>query len=318
MSALRVENLTKIFVRALSRRSVLAVDHVNFSVEKGRIVGILGPNGAGKSTLLKMICGLIKPTYGNIFIYDKLLSKNQYSILSSIGTVLEGSRNSLWSMTVEQNLTYFGYLKNVHGRIMKKRIAQLLDLFDLEYKRHELVKNLSKGMKQKLAIALAFINEPDLILLDEPTLGLDVHTARLVKERIVQLARQHKRTILLSSHNMAVVEEISDDVAIINRGKLIIYDETKKVMGRIAQESYTIKVKGQPDIELLRHIPVVQDIKILKPLSRDEDLIIRVTMNSEDSLHEILQGLNKDGIKVLSVNKYKANLEDIFVRMVES
>jgi len=318
VSALRVENLTKIFVRALSRRSVLAVDHVNFSVEKGRIVGILGPNGAGKSTLLKMICGLIKPSYGNIFIYDKLLSKNQYSILSSIGTVLEGSRNSLWSMTVEQNLTYFGYLKNVHGRIMKKRIAQLLDLFDLEYKRHELVKNLSKGMKQKLAIALAFINEPDLILLDEPTLGLDVHTARLVKERIVQLARQHKRTILLSSHNMAVVEEISDDVAIINRGKLIIYDETKKVMGRIAQESYTIKVKGQPDIELLRHIPVVQDIKILKPLSRDEDLIIRVTMNSEDSLHEILQGLNKDGIKVLSVNKYKANLEDIFVRMVES
>jgi len=286
-------------------------------VKKGEILGLLGPNGAGKSTLLKMICGLLRPTEGEIIINGRRFEKCRTEILARIGAVLEGSRNSLWSMTVKQNIRYFGYLKNVHGMILKQRGEELLQLFQLKNKKDELVKNLSKGMKQKLAIAMAFINDPDLILLDEPTLGLDVQTGRLIKELVVNLAKGNNKTVLLSTHHMEIVEEICDRVAIINKGTLIALDNTEELLRSVEREFYMIKLRGRPDIHAIEKIPSVRDVEMVEHSYGQEEVLIRLAMNREDSLFEVIETLRGDGVKILSMTKVEPNLEDIFVKMVE-
>ena len=315
---MRITNLTKKFRRRFIKTSITAVDHVSMEIKRGEIFGILGQNGAGKSTLLKMICGLLKPTGGQVFINGKPLEKYRRETLGEIGAVLEGSRNSLWSMTVRQNITYFGYLKNVYGSVLRHRARELLRLFQLEDKQDELVKNLSKGMKQKLAIALAFINDPSVVLLDEPTLGLDVQTEKIVRDLIVGLARGKNKTVLLSSHDLRLVEEICDRVVIINKGKLVRLNETKTLLRDLDQESYLIRLEGKPELERLKRIPGVSISKTHELTQMEGEVLVRVTMGDHGRLFEVIDALRAEDLRILSITKCEPSLEDVFVKVVES
>jgi len=314
----RTVDLTKRFVRRFGKTSITAVDHVSVEIKRGEIFGVLGQNGAGKSTLLKMICGLLRPSEGEVIINGKAVEKYRRETLSEIGAVLEGSRNSLWSMTVRQNITYFGYLKNVHGFGLKQRGERLLRLFQLEDKQDELVKNLSKGMKQKLAIALAFINDPSLVLLDEPTLGLDVQTERIVKELIVGLSKEKNKTVLLSSHDMRLVEEICDRVAIISKGRVVRLDETKSLLRNIDQEVYLIRLEGTPELQRVAGIGEVRIIKVQERSQKEGECLLRVTMGHHERLFEVIDALRAEDLRVLSITKCEPSLEDVFVKVVES
>ena len=315
---IQLKDLTKKFTRLFKGQALIAVDHVDLEVKKGEILGLLGPNGAGKTTIVKMICGLIRPTRGEILINGQRLEQNRSQALTQIGAVLEGSRNSLWSMTVRQNLTYFGYLKYVHGQVLKERCDALLNLFQLEQKRDNVVKNLSKGMKQKLAIILAFIADPDLILLDEPTLGLDVHGARLVKESIVQLAKRENKTVLLTTHQLDIVQEICDRVAIINKGRLIALDSTEKLCSAFGREYYEVRLRGRPDTAVLKDLPIFRDVEIVHADAEKAEFLLRLVMGREDCLFEAIESLRKDGVRILSMTRVEPNLEDVFVKMVEA
>jgi ABC-2 type transport system ATP-binding protein len=295
----------------------VAVDNVNLNIQKGEILGLLGINGAGKTTMLKMICGLLNPTRGEIKISGLPLERNRSKLLNDISAVLEGSRNSLWPMTVKQNLIYFGYLKNTRGRILMERGQELLNFFQLNHKKNEVVKNLSKGMKQKLAIVLAFISDPELILLDEPTLGLDVQTSKLVKQRIVQLARENQKTVLLTSHQIGMVEEICDRVAIISKGKIIACERTEKFLQNMGREQYVFKLQERPDLSILNHIPEVKDLELISDNNDDHFFSIRMIIDRKDNLFPILEALQKSSAKILSIAKSEPNLEDVFVRMIE-
>ena len=318
MRIVEIRNLTKEFKGFFSKNRLIAVDNVSLDIHKGEILGLLGVNGAGKTTMLKMICSLLKPTKGEIRINGLSLEKNRSILLNNISAVLEGSRNSLWSMTVRQNLKYFGYLKNTHGQVIKERGRELLHFFQLDHKKNELVNNLSKGMKQKLAIVLAFISDPDLILLDEPTLGLDIQTAKLVKQRIVQLARQNQKTVLLTSHQIEMVEEICDRVAIINKGKIIAFEKTETLLHRMGQEQYIFKFAGQPDLSKLQNLSEVKHLEFITNDSDNQTTSIRLTINKKDNLFKILEFLQGKQAKVLSIVKSESKLEDIFIKMVET
>jgi len=311
MTIIEARNLTKEFKGILNRQRLVAVDDVSFTVEKGEIVGLLGVNGAGKTTLLKMICGLLFPTRGEILINGKSLRQNRAAVLGQIGAVLEGSRNSLWSLTVKQNLTYFGHLKNTHGKPLRDRGDELLTFFQLDKKKNEVVKNLSKGMKQKLAIILAFINDPELILLDEPTLGLDIHTAALVKKRIVDLARNQRKTIFLTTHQIEIVEEICDRVAIIHQGRLIAFEKTEILLGNVGREHYIIKFDSPPDIAVLQKLPMVRDIQPLKPATD-----LRLVLDRKNIFFEVMEALQSTHARILSIEKSDPKLEDVYVRMI--
>jgi len=295
----------------------MAVDDISLDIRKGEVIGLLGPNGAGKTTILKMICGLLKPTRGEIFINGKPFEKNRSESLASIGAVLEGSRNSVWSMTVMQNLRYFGYLKNVHGQELKSRSGMLLRFFDFEHKKNDLVKSLSSGMRQKLAIILALINAPDLVLLDEPTFGLDVQSARLVKQRIVELAQNDNKTILLTTHQINIVQEISDRVAIINNGKLIAFEKTESILHQMGKEYYIIKLSRRPDESVLKSLATAKNLELLQNKNINGEFVLHLASDHNNSIFEILQSLiDKKKITILSINKSEPNLEDILVDMV--
>lgn len=316
---IQIKNLTKEFRSLFGKKRRLAVDNISLDVRKGEILGLLGPNGAGKTTLLKMICGLLKPTRGEIFINGKPLKKNLPESLSRLGAVLEGSRNSVWSMTVMQNLRYFGYLKNVHGQDLKNRSDMLLRFFDFEQKKNELVKNLSSGMRQKLAIILALINDPDLVLLDEPTIGLDVQSARQVKQRIVELAKNDNKTILLTTHQVNIVQEISDRVAIMNNGKLIAFEKTESILHRLGQECYAIKLSGRPAESVLNELPAAKDIELIQNKNINGEFTLQLALGQERSIFEVIKTLiNARNIEILSINKSEPNLEDILVEMVKN
>ena len=315
----QIKNLTKEFRSLLGKKRVIAVDDISLDIRKGEVIGLLGPNGAGKTTILKMICGLLKPTRGEIFINGKPFEKNRSESLASIGAVLEGSRNSVWSMTVMQNLRYFGYLKNVHGQELKSRSDMLLRFFDFEHKKDDLVKSLSSGMRQKLAIILALINAPDLVLLDEPTIGLDVQSARLVKQRIVELAQNDNKTILLTTHQINIVQEISDRVAIINNGKLIAFEKTESILHQMGKEYYIIKLSRRPDESVLKSLATAKNLELLQNKNINGEFVLHLASDHNNSIFEILQSLiDKKKITILSINKSEPNLEDILVDMVTS
>jgi len=316
MNIIEAKNLTKEFKGILNHKPLVAVADVSLGVEKGEIVGLLGVNGAGKTTLLKMICGLLLPTRGEVFVNGLSLRQHRSEVLGRIGAVLEGSRNALWSLTVEQNLTYFGYLKHSHGKPLKDRGSELLNFFQLEGKKNELVKNLSKGMKQKLAIILAFISDPELILLDEPTLGLDIHTASLVKQRIVDLARDRQKTIFLTTHQIEIVEEICDRVAIIHQGRLIAFERTDALLGNMGREHYIITFDAPPDIAPFQDLPAVDDVQLLPRNKANPAAAVRLTLNRKLMFFEVLKELQSAHAKILSIEKSNPKLEEVYVRMI--
>lgn len=197
-------NLRKVF-RPRAKDRVVAVDNVSLRIPRGTIYGLLGPNGAGKTTLIKMLCGLILPDSGEAFVEGYNIDRQRKRALSHIGCVLEGTRNVYLHMKVVDNLRYFGYLCRLSSGILKQRIPHLLNLVDLEHKADEYVYNLSQGMQQKLAIAVALIKDPSVLFLDEPTLGLDVMSSNRLKQTVRQLAQEGK-TIVLTTHNMRSIE----------------------------------------------------------------------------------------------------------------
>ena len=159
------------------KRRVHAVKEVEFSIQRGEIFGLLGPNGAGKTTLVKMLSGLIRPTAGDVYVDGLHVERYRLKVLKKIGVVLEGTRTSIWPLTPLENLAYFGNLKDVSGKILKKRSHELLDFIGLSDKKTCRCAVFRAG-KQKLAICIALIADPPVILLDEPTTGLDVQSAR--------------------------------------------------------------------------------------------------------------------------------------------
>src|SRR5690625_2615711 len=177
-----VEHAKKTYKKRKGKSVVKAVDDVSFQVHKGEIVGLLGPNGAGKTTTIKMICGLLKMDEGKITVKGLDNDKHRLKALNHISAVLEGNRNLYWRLTVRENLEYFAGNRGASRKEVAVRIEELLADFNLKSKEKELVNRLSRGMQQKLAIAVALLAESDVILLDEPTLGLDVETGYEVRQ----------------------------------------------------------------------------------------------------------------------------------------
>lgn len=209
-SILKIENLKKEYNKKI------ILNNINLNVKEGRIYGFLGPNGAGKSTTIRIILGLIKEYNGDIKIFNCNLSKNRIEILERIGALVE-SPAYYEHLSAYDNLKVWAIMKNV----ALSRIDEVLNIVNLYNNKDKKVKNFSLGMKQRLGIAQALINNPDFLILDEPTNGLDPMGIREIRNLIVSLSKKHNKTILISSHLLSEVELMVDDVGIINNGNLL-------------------------------------------------------------------------------------------------
>ncbi len=206
---IEVQNLSKQF------KEIRAVDNLSLNVYKGDVFGFLGPNGAGKSTTIRMLLSLIKPSGGNIKLFGKSLKENRIEILKKIGAIVE-KPDFYGYMTAYKNMEILGKISG--SNISKKRIMEMLELVGLHKRYKSKVKTFSHGMKQRLGLAQALLNEPDLIILDEPTTGLDPQGMKEIRDLIIYLSKEKKKTIFLSSHILYEVELVANRMVIIDKG----------------------------------------------------------------------------------------------------
>ncbi len=306
-SVVEVHDLTKSF------GDVKAVDGVSFSVRKGEIYGLLGPNGAGKTTTIRMTIGIITPDRGEAYIMGYNVHKEPVKARSFIGVVPEIS-NPYVDLTVWENLMLIGKIYCIPKKIRIKRAKNLLKMFKIYEARNRKAKVLSKGTRRRLLLAMALMNDPDILFLDEPTSGLDVMSARMIRSLLLKLKAQGK-TIILTTHNIDEAGMLCDRVAIMNRGKIIAKgtpEELKIRYGKYVRISLCFD--REVDVKLIRkcfsssHEVIVQGRR-LAIICRSKDL--------RDVLEQIVQITKEFSLNIEELRASGLNFEDIFVRLVE-
>jgi ABC-2 type transport system ATP-binding protein len=249
-SAIQLVNLTKKF------NNLTAIDHINLEVKRGEIIGFLGPNGAGKTTTVKILAGLIFPTEGNAYIMNYNTQKDMMKIKEILGFIPD--RPYIYEkLTGYEFLQFTAGIYNVNNIETNKKIDELLEMFELTNWRNELIENYSHGMKQKLVIISTLIHNPQVLIIDEPMVGLDPKSVVILKEIFKNLARKNN-TIFLSTHSMEIVEKLCTRIAIIKEGKLIAYDTFEglnKISEKNRLEDIFLELTGSPDVrEIIKYL----------------------------------------------------------------
>ncbi|KUO74412.1 MAG: hypothetical protein APF77_06175 [Clostridia bacterium BRH_c25] len=225
---LKREYHTIIGVLKREKTTVNALKGISFSVEKGEIFGLLGPNGAGKTSTIKILTTLLVPTSGQATVLGYKCFGEEKKLRKKINFIFGGERSLYWRLSAWDNLSYFCDLYSVDEKSKKKRIAKLLELVGLSDKAHYKVESFSKGMKQRLQIARGMVNDPEVLFLDEPTIGLDPLGAKTLRD-IIRLLSSEGKTIVLTTHYMPEADELCDRIAVINKGKIIAMGEPGKL-----------------------------------------------------------------------------------------
>ncbi|EJV55140.1 MULTISPECIES: ABC transporter ATP-binding protein [Bacillus cereus group] len=291
------EDLTKTY------GAVNSVNQLQMQVGKGEIYGFLGPNGAGKTTTIRMLLGLIKPTTGNIKVFNRDLKTNRIDILREVGSLVE-SPSYYGHLTGHENLEVIRQMLQVP----KKNIDEVLRIVRLEKQKDKLVKQYSLGMKQRLGIAMALLGNPKLLILDEPTNGLDPAGIQEIRELIKQLPKQYDMTVVISSHLLNEMDQIATQVGIINSGQLIFQDKIE-VLRKKSQASMKIRVN-----DVVKAHQILEQHQIHLGLEGD----CLVTHQQEDHLiSHINHLLVQQNISVYRIEEEKHTLEEIFLSLTE-
>jgi len=310
---LRVENLTKIY-HSRRRGDIKAVDNVSFSVHKNEVVGLLGPNGAGKTTTIKSICTILRPTSGQIFIDGVDAIRHPTRALEKVSAVLEGNRNIYWRLNVRDNLQFFAGLQGIPLRKIRSYIDELIELFNLKEKVHEQARTLSRGMQQKLAVACALVKQTPILLLDEPTLGLDVETSHELRWILKKMAERGERTILLSSHDMNVVQDICERVIIINHGRVVTDDRVSNLLELFKARAYKFTIEGS--LSDSQQSKLKERFELIKIQNGAHESSIGVELLQNGQIYDLIDILRENGSRIESIDRQDPNLEEIFLKIV--
>jgi ABC-2 type transport system ATP-binding protein len=281
-AAVTVEGLTKVFPISFHRQSITAVRDLDLRVEPGEVYGLLGPNGSGKSTTLKIILGLIPPTRGRIRIFGR--DSSQVASRQAVGFLPENAYFYKF-LTGEETLRFFGKLCRLHGTRLKSRVRELLELVGLTNARDQRLSAYSKGMLQRIGLAQALINEPRLVVLDEPTAGVDPAGSRDIRNLIVDLKRNGV-TVLLSSHLLTQVQEICDRVGILARGVLVREGRLEKLVAIENQSQLVLENASEALVNEIEKLAANSNAKLIERRSSTttlERLFLDATRESESS-----------------------------------
>lgn len=295
-----------------------AVDHLSFSIEKGKIYGFLGPNGAGKSTTMNMITGYIASTEGTVVIDGHDILDEPEKAKKCIGYLPE-QPPLYFDMTVLEYLKFVADLKKIPRDKKASMIEEIMDLVKITDMKERLIKNLSKGYRQRVGIAQAVLGYPEVIILDEPTVGLDPKQINEIRELIKGLKKKH--TVILSSHILSEVSAVCDYVLIISHGKLVASD-TPENLERLAvgSNSLNLMVKGNKD-EIRPALEKLDGVKDVKLDSSQEDHVYKVSLNTKENAdvrEDIFYSMVKADCPILEMQSKKVSLEEIFLELTES
>ncbi len=308
---IEISNLTKKY------HTGVAVDDISFTVDKGEIVGLLGPNGAGKSTTMNILTGYLSYTEGSVKIDGLEVVEHPYEIKKKIGYLPE--QPPLYpNMTVFDYLKFVYELKKVKGN-KKEELASLMEVVNLSDMKGRLIKNLSKGYKQRVGLAAAMIGDPEILILDEPTVGLDPVQIIEIRNLIKELGQD--KTVILNSHILPEVSAICDRIIIINKGKIIASDTPENLTKMAADdERIHLVLNGALDDarEVLNRMDEVVNFEVIS--QDDEQMLheILVTVTGENVAAALFQAFTDKGLAIRSITPHEVNLEEVFVKLVAS
>jgi ABC-2 type transport system ATP-binding protein len=309
--AIETQALCKIYTQRKGP-SMMSVDHLNLSIPQGLFFGLLGPNGAGKTTNIKMLCGLIIPSSGRVLLHGRIATEDRAATMRQIGAVLEGTRNVYWRLSPWQNLMYFGRLKGCPEKDIRRRAEPLLRELDLWPRRNDPVGQFSRGMQQKVAIACVLVADPTIVLLDEPTLGLDVLSARTVKDWVRKLAHEQGKTVIITSHELDMVQEVCDRVAILRRGQLVVDKPMTDLLALFREEHYEIRLGA--------HLTAQQadTFEELTILHCEDNTVLSGAIADQETLYRLLAQVRRMDLPLISVKRVEPNLEEVFLSLTNA
>ncbi|MCT8138516.1 ABC transporter ATP-binding protein [Anaerobacillus sp. CMMVII] len=312
---IEVKGIKKEYVKRKTKETITAVNDVSFHVHRGEVLGLLGPNGAGKTSTIKMICGLLQPDAGSITINGLDIQKKRLKALRHISAVLEGNRNLYWRLTVRENLEYFAGNRGCSRKEISFQVEKLLEQFHLKEKEHELVNGLSRGMQQKLAIAVSLLANTEVILLDEPTLGLDVEISYELREILKMIVKEEQRTIIISSHDMPVVQELCDRTVIINKGAVVIDEKVDNLLKLFETRAYSIKL-GQ-NLSISQEQLLFAKFPLCTYEGNSLQPTVEVNLERSEDIYELFDIFKAEGTIVESIDRTTIDFEQVFMQIVK-
>ncbi len=289
--------------------AVVAVDGIDFEIERGTVVGLLGPNGAGKTTTIKLLLGLIEPDDGTVQIDDIDPISNPKAGYDRVSAMLEGARNVYWRLTVRENLRFFARLADQPAD--PDRIEGLLEQVGLVEKADEPVNDLSRGMKQKASLACTLIRETPLAFLDEPTLGLDVESSLELRRQLRSLVETESRTIVLSSHDMDVIEAVCDRVIIMNEGRMVADNPLEDLLDVFRAQSYRLTLASGVSAE--GRTALERKFGATAWDERDGKVLVTIPNVQSAEFYDLVETLRMHSCRVLSIEPAAQNLERVFL-----
>ncbi|MCW4047004.1 MAG: ABC transporter ATP-binding protein [Candidatus Bathyarchaeota archaeon] len=318
-SKFSAENGRRLFWRKENRK-VTAVDHLSLEIKKGELFGLLGPNGAGKTTLVKMLCTLLPPDEGTARVNGFDIVKDQMNVKRSIGTLFSvGERGFFWRLSGYRNLEFYAAIHNVPHNRIDERVMEVLRLVGLEDRAFEFFQKYSGGMKRKLSLARALLPDPPVLLLDEPTTGLDVVSSRSIREFIRnELSKKAGKTVLYTTHYIEEASQICDRIGIMNKGKIIALD-TPDAIRNMAKKGEFVDIVVQ-NITEAQENAVRRLNGVVSVATEVQDAVLgqvrlRVRLENVDALPGVLDYFFRENIKLVNFRREEPTLEDAFIEL---
>jgi ABC-2 type transport system ATP-binding protein len=313
--AIESYQLVRNFGGAKGKKPLVALDHVNLQVEEGELFGLLGPNGAGKTTLIKILATLLLPSSGTVKVLGHDVEKEAQSIRPRINMVSGGETSGYGLLTVRENLWMFSQFYGIPSEEAKKTIDGMLELFGISDKANSKVRTISTGQRQKMNVIRGFVTDPDLIFLDEPTLGLDVNASMNIRNYIRKWVKDDGgKTVLLTTHYMQEAEQLCDRLAIIDHGRILACDTPIRLKKMVAKEStFTITTSPCACVGEISAMPGVKGFNAKGDGSKEE---VRFVLEDEAVISDIISFITGKGAKVISLDKTEPTLEDVFIQLV--
>ena len=308
---IEVKNVTKKY------GNFIAVDDISFEVKDHEVVGFLGPNGAGKSTTMNMITGFIEPTKGAIIINGYDISKSPLKAKKQIGYMPE-STPLYMDLTVKEFVTYMAELKRVNRREKKQQVEEIIEKTGLKNVENKLIKNVSRGYKQRVSLAGALVGKPDVLILDEPTVGLDPKQIADIRELIKNLGKEH--TVILSSHILSEVSQICEKVIIINKGKIVAVDSPEHLEEKTKNDNsiiITVEDKESNMKNISKNIEGIISVKLIKENDDKTKEYLISGKKDIDIRKKLFEELPKNNITIFELKKNENTLEDAFLTLID-
>jgi ABC-2 type transport system ATP-binding protein len=298
-------------------KELVALSDVDIQIEQGELFGLLGPNGAGKTTLIKVLTTLLAPTCGEAFVAGYNVMNEPHQVRPRINMVSGGESSGYGLLTVRENLWMFSQFYGMPSKEANQRIVDLLKTVGLGDRINTKSSDLSTGLRQKMNIVRGFMTDPEVLFLDEPTLGLDVGASRDVRKLIRGwLDDDKKRTLLLTTHTMVEAEELCDRVAIINQGRLLACDKPS-TLKHLLQEDILFEIRTSPlnglNAQSMEALPEVHSASISEV---EGGAVLKLALLEESALAAVINALTDRNIKIMQLNKHEPTLEDVFVQLV--